>query len=223
MQAVHARGLIHRDLKPGNILRGANGRAKVADFGLVSDRLVVGYASGQGYVDHLAPEVFRTDLTSIRTDVWAFGMTAFRLAHGALFYSELPAPRDRVEAGGFARGLRWLPHIPDRWRRFVRKCMHDQPAGRFQDFGQILSALAELPTEPDWACTYAASEVRWVRRKDQRQITVEWDRRLPRRTAWKAVSHPTGPGGRPRTLGGADGLSRAAAEDELEDFFRGSA
>lgn len=220
IQVVHARGLIHRDIKPANILRDADGRAKVSDFGLVTDRLVVGYASGMGYVDHLAPEVFSSDRTSIRTDVWAFGMTAYRLLHGLAFYEELPPPRDRIQRGGYARGLPWLPHVPDKWRRFIRKAMHDDSSARLQDFGEVLSWLAELPTTPDWHCEYSPQQVTWSRTKDERRIVVTWLRHSPRSHEWSAISSPVGATGRARTLAkSATSLSKSTAIEELEAFF----
>ena len=82
LKAVHARGMIHRDVKPGNILLTEQGRAKIGDFGLVTDVLLSGFAAGAGYWDHLAHEFHKTRQTSIKTDVWALGMTAYRLLHG---------------------------------------------------------------------------------------------------------------------------------------------
>jgi serine/threonine-protein kinase len=133
LSALHARGMIHRDIKPGNILLTADNVAQLGDFGLVTDNLLLGYGSQAGYSDHIAIEVWNGSGTSVKSDIWALGMTIYRLLHGCQWYSELPAdPRDVIREGGFAASLPWLPHIPGRWRRTVRKMMHDSTDHRYQ-------------------------------------------------------------------------------------------
>src|SRR4030088_309089 len=77
LTALHARQMLHRDIKPGNVLIDAEGGAKLGDFGLVTDDLVLGYGSQAGYYDHIAFEVWHGNGTSARSDIWAFGMTLF--------------------------------------------------------------------------------------------------------------------------------------------------
>ena len=132
LSALHARGMIHRDIKPANILLDGAGKARVGDFGLVTNNILLGYASAQGYGDHLAIEIHQGNGTSVKTDIWALGMTLYRLLHGDVWYRENDSPRRTVPMGGFAGKLRWLPHVPNGWRRLIRKAMHDDTTKRFQ-------------------------------------------------------------------------------------------
>ena len=219
LQALHARGLLHRDLKPGNLLIGRDGTAKLGDFGFVTDEIAYGYASGAGYVNHLAPEFFDGRITSEKTDIWALGMTFYRLLHGSEWYTQSPAPRQVVPLGGFASKLKWLPHVPKKWRRVLRTMLRDDPKRRYQTATAVFEALSSLSIEPDWKCSVSATEVVWNRDARDRTQRVLWKRSDPERNEWRAWSEPSG-AGRHRLLAGSSGtIRRTSAEKELMDFF----
>mgnify|MGYP001213529409 CR=1 FL=1 len=219
LQVVNSRGMLHRDIKPGNILLDGRGRAKLGDFGLVTNNLILGYAAAQGYLDHIAKEVYDTGLTSVRSDIWALGMTTYRLLHGQAFYNELPEPKTLIPKGGFALTLPWLPHIPSEWRRFVRQSMNDEPANRFQTAAQMLQAIERLPVAPEWICDYSPQEVLWSRVTANREIRVRWEKHSPRRHEWEAKSFPL-TSGRERRLGGSNGVvGKQRVLTDLQSFF----
>lgn len=219
LQALHARGMLHRDIKPGNILVDGGGVVKLGDFGLVTDNIILGYGSQAGYSDHIAPEVWTGSGTSFRSDIWALGMTLYRLLHGAEWYSRSPAPRAIVPNGGFADTLRWLPHIPPRWRRFIRKMLNDDPDSRHQNASQVLSALGTLDAEPDWRCSITALETRWELQKQKRRTIAVWEKHGPHTFTWSAWSEPLGRGNR-RALGGSTKrIGRGDSERQLRSFF----
>jgi serine/threonine-protein kinase len=219
--AMHARGMVHRDIKPANILLNARGEAQISDFGLVTDDLVLGYASQAGYSDHIAYEVWHGKGTSAKSDIWALGMTLYRLLHGQSWYGESPDPRDIVPNGGFADKLRWLPHVPKAWRRVIRKMLNDDDTARHQNAAQVLKGLANVPTLPMWETTVTKDLVRWEQVKGKRRIVVEWKRLSPRKHEWQAWSEPTGAGQNKRLSGSGGVVGRADAVKGLERFFGG--
>lgn len=224
LQAVHARGMFHRDIKPSNILLDASGRAKLGDFGLVTTNVNFGYGQVGGYVNHLAKECFELGISSIRTDIWAFGMTAYRMLHGEQFYKEfcevVGEPKELVQLGGFARRLQWLPHVPDDWRRFIRRTMHDDSSSRYQSAEQLQHALARLTVEPDWCVEYTNSRVSWTNKKGNRLRQVTWLKHSKRRNEWEAKSLPIRGVGRAVRLRGTTGVvGRSQAERELKQYF----
>ena len=146
-------------------------------------------------------------------------MTLYRLLHGSVWYAESPAPKDTVRAGGFANSLRWLPHIPQKWRRVIRAMLRDDPALRCQDANQVITGLAGLPIQPNWSCDVTASEITWERETRDRRIKVAWRRHSARRHEWNAWSEPMGTGRR-RTLGGSEGIfGRKKVVHDLETFL----
>jgi serine/threonine-protein kinase len=228
--------MVHRDLKPANILT-TGGVAKLCDFGLVTDKLVAGYASQQGYLEHLAPEVIVNARTSAKSDVWAMGLTIFRLLNGEPWYADVqaalgidwtdrPAAIHRVKyllaAGKFAARLPWMPHVPDSWRRFVRKAMSNQPAKRYHNGGAMLTALSTLalPEGPSWECTVSGGSIVWRRAKDTREDVAELKSAAPL-YEYSAISQPL-PGLTGRRLTHAaskKAVTRKVALAALQAFF----
>lgn len=221
LEALHSRDMLHRDIKPSNILLDASGVAQLADFGLVTDELIFGYADRAGYNDHLAYEVWHQGVTSRKSDIWALGMTLYRLLHGKTWYDRAPPPRESIELGGFSDTLRWLPHIPKSWRRVIRKMLNDDTTLRYQTASQVLNALSGLPTPP-WTTEVAAGKVRWEQAVGDRRKVVEWTEHSARKHSWKAWTEPVGQPGRNKTLGSSGGeIAKNQAFRELEQFFEG--
>ncbi|WP_224741566.1 serine/threonine-protein kinase [Bradyrhizobium sp. 2S1] len=218
LAALHARNMLHRDIKPANILLNKHGAAQLGDFGLVTDNIIVGYASVQGYSDHLAPEIHGGGGTSIKTDIWALGMTIYRIIHGAAWYAQLPPPRHVVGRGGFAKNLPFLPHVPKPWRTVLRTMMHDDPAARYQTANEALAAYSRLHTLPRWECSQNANEIRWTCVHKNRRYFVVWEQTASRMYNWSAWSEPVGKGNK-RNLGSSIGVGLDTAERELTALF----
>lgn len=86
LEEIHALGLIHRDVKPGNVIRGRDGRHRLVDFGLArakDDWALTRPSEVLGTVAYMAPELIRGEPIGDAADAFALGMTAFEAALGA--------------------------------------------------------------------------------------------------------------------------------------------
>jgi len=219
LQALHQRGMLHRDIKPANMLLDEHGVALLSDFGWVTDDIRFGYARAGGYLDHIAYESWHSGASSVRTDIWALGMTLYRLLHGQKWYERQGTPRERIRNGGFVDTLIWLPHVPAKWKRVIRRMLNDDPAARFQNCEQLLAAFADLPVEPDWECCVEDDRIHWSRTARARRHQVEWSTQSARRHEWRAWTEPLAQG-RPRRAGGSTAvLGGRACASELSRFF----
>ncbi|WP_410664137.1 serine/threonine-protein kinase [Amycolatopsis sp. lyj-84] len=105
LAAVHERKILHRDLKPGNVLIGEDGRAKLTDFGIsrsvVADETLTDAALYAGTPGYLAPEVARGDPPTEASDVFSLGATLYAAIEGSpMFAGETPLARVRRAADG---------------------------------------------------------------------------------------------------------------------------
>jgi DNA-binding beta-propeller fold protein YncE/predicted Ser/Thr protein kinase len=151
LDAAHATGLVHRDVKPANVLLGPGDHAYLTDFGLTKHALSVGDATrtGQwvGSVDYVAPEQITGDRLDARADVYALG--------GVLWWAltgEVPFPRDRDEAKLWAH-VNLDPPGDDRvspgLAAVVRRAMAKSPDDRFPSAGDLgRAALAAAEDRP---------------------------------------------------------------------------
>jgi serine/threonine protein kinase len=78
VEHLHNRGLLHRDVKPANLLLTRDGRVKVSDFGLSWSVKAIAGAPPWGYAEHIPPESTNTGITTVSGDVYALGVTIYR-------------------------------------------------------------------------------------------------------------------------------------------------
>lgn len=104
LRAVHAAGVIHRDIKPGNIIVPPDRRAKIADFGLAAP---IGSEASMalGTTKYMAPELFQSGPIDCRVDIYSLGLVAFEMFAGREAYDRLFA---ELRGDGRSEAMRWM-------------------------------------------------------------------------------------------------------------------
>jgi hypothetical protein len=146
LDAAHARGLVHRDVKPSNVLVATSGgreHAYLTDFGLSrlidSSHGVTGTGALVGTIDYVAPEQARGQSVDARTDVYSLGCMLFHLLTGTV-----PYPRPNEVAKIYAHTAEPPPPVTERAPRLpaafdavLSRAMAKDPADRFPSAGDL--------------------------------------------------------------------------------------
>lgn len=139
---AHNNNIIHRDIKPGNIMISDNGTVKLMDFGLAKILHDTSHAATKviGTPYYMSPEQIKGDMISFGTDIYALGTVLFEMLTGVppfqkgdVYYHHLhtppPSPKEIV------------PEITDRISNIVLKCLQKKPEQRFVNASELLSAI----------------------------------------------------------------------------------
>ena len=143
---IHEQGLIHRDFCPKNVLYGADGAAKIIDFGLsiptgVKSPLAEARA---GTASYMAPEQIRSQPLDERADVYAFGLSAFEIL---TCQRPFPASSDRsrrMQHRLNAQPLRLrevAPELPESLEAIIGKCIEKDREMRYKAMPEVLNDL----------------------------------------------------------------------------------
>ncbi|STC68441.1 Stk1 family PASTA domain-containing Ser/Thr kinase [Corynebacterium pilosum] len=151
LSVAHAKGMVHRDIKPDNILINSDNRVKLADFGLVRAASDAKHSTDQivGTVAYLSPEQVDGNEITQASDVYSAGIVLFELLTGSTPFSgdsqlahafarlndDVPPPSSRIEG------------VPKLFDELVATATARQPGDRFHDAGEFLAALDDVAAE----------------------------------------------------------------------------
>jgi eukaryotic-like serine/threonine-protein kinase len=185
LEHAWAQGIVHRDIKPGNVLVTADGQAKVLDMGLAhlfdepeqqadSSSSVKRFAVGTG--DYMAPEqVLGQDHVDHRTDIYSLGcMMYFMLSGGPPFEGGSTLEKLERHRNVRARPVQELtPDVPDRVAAILRRMMSKRPDHRYNEAKELLADLtgsvAVRVPEDDWL-----AHRREALKKRRQYVFVPW-------------------------------------------------
>ncbi len=147
--AAHARGIVHRDVKPGNILLGADGTVRLLDFGLakLADVTLSGPGVTPGTIAYMSPEQARGDAVDHRTDLWSLGVVLYEMLTGerpfrggndraviqAILHAEPEPLRKRTR------------ETPEWLGRIVERLLEKEPERRYGKVDELLPDLVSAP------------------------------------------------------------------------------
>lgn len=149
LAAVHAAGLVHRDMKPDNVLLGVDGRVRLADFGLAVEAGGDGDATA-GTPGYMPLEQLRGEPVDARADQFAFAVALFEALTGERPYGPRGASRaallDRLARGAPAE-VPWVRGVSAALRRALKRALAPAAADRFASMDDLLQALDRRPTD----------------------------------------------------------------------------
>lgn len=152
MEAAHNNHIIHRDIKPQNIIISKEGKVKVTDFGIAKAASSNTITSNvMGSVHYTSPEQARGGFSDEKSDIYSLGITLFEMLTGRVPFNgdttvaiaikqiqdPMPSPRE------------FVPEVPVSVERIVLKCTQKSPDRRYQNMGDMIRDLKRSLITPD--------------------------------------------------------------------------
>ncbi len=153
LQHAHEKGIVHRDIKPHNIMLLSDGVIKVMDFGIArfarsETRTLTDKAIGS--VHYISPEQARGEPTDARTDIYSVGVIMFEMLTGRLPFeadSPVSVAIKQIQAQA-VRPREINPSIPEGLEEITMRAMQKDPANRYQSAAEMLQDIDEFKNNP---------------------------------------------------------------------------
>lgn len=152
IEAAHNKNIIHRDIKPQNIIISTDGKVKVTDFGIAKATSLNTISSDvMGSVHYASPEQARNGFVDGRSDIYSLGIVMFEMVTG-----RVPFDGDTTVAVALqhlqeeiARPSIYAPDLPISFEKIILKCTQKTPDRRYQTIEELLTDIRRSLAHPD--------------------------------------------------------------------------
>lgn len=152
MGAAHANRIIHRDIKPQNVIMSRDGKVKVTDFGIAkaADSTTV-TTNAAGSVHYISPEQARGGYSDEKSDIYSLGITIYEMVTGRVPYdgeNNVSVVLQHIQ-GNMTPPSQLNPDIPRSVERIILKCTQKKPDLRYSSAKELIMDLRRALAEPD--------------------------------------------------------------------------
>lgn len=182
MDAAHKHNIVHRDIKPQNIIISKEGKVKVTDFGIakVASSATINTSASMGSVHYISPEQARGGYSDERSDIYSLGITLFEMLTGTVPFDgdsavsvavqhiqdSIPLPSQLVEG------------VPVSVDKIVLKCTQKKTDRRYQSAAELIADLKKSLVMPDEDFVRMGSAYDNVVKKDEEEYNPDDDELL---------------------------------------------
>ena len=165
LEFAHAKKIVHRDIKPANILCKTSMDYLLSDFGLATRIGTNNTQSTYGYVLHMAPEVLRSGRFTTASDIYAAGMTAYRLVNGDSMlprFGSVDELKHHIAGGLYPDRTLYRLYVPRKLRTVINRALEVSPAKRYSSAAKFRHALEQVNVCCSWFEKISAGGTSWV-------------------------------------------------------------
>ncbi len=151
LEAAHNRGIIHRDVKPQNIIISTDGKVKLSDFGIAkatnSNTIT---ANVMGSVHYSSPEQVRGGFSDAKSDIYSLGITMYEMVTGRVPFDGDTTVSIAIKhlQEEMVPPSRYTPDLPYSLEQIILKCTQKNPERRYENMGQLIEDLKHSLMDP---------------------------------------------------------------------------
>ena len=152
LEVAHNNHIVHRDIKPQNIIISREGKVKVTDFGIAkATTSQTTTSSAMGSVHYASPEQARGGYVDHRSDIYSLGIVMYEMVTGRVPFDGETAVTVAVKhlQEQMVPPSKYCPEIPHSLEQIIKKCTEKSPDRRYQDIGDLMADLKQSLVDPD--------------------------------------------------------------------------
>ena len=152
LEVAHNNHIVHRDIKPQNIIISREGKVKVTDFGIAkATTSQTTTSSAMGSVHYASPEQARGGYVDHRSDIYSLGIVMYEMVTGRVPFDGETAVTVAVKhlQEQMVPPSKYCPEIPYSLEQIIKKCTEKSPDRRYQDIGDLMADLKQSLVDPE--------------------------------------------------------------------------